>query len=239
MDSCSQTIPIDEKVKILDNFCQKMTNSGHSVKSIRVILVGGIKGYKRKLARSMERGEPVHRSSHQSAGTRRTKKLLAKSRWFKEDAKELETTTTMPEAGPRRPGPPKGRGAGARVARERESSQPKQQEGRPPGGKPLKTTTVLFVEFSKGGALQKTIKECLEKITPMLGFKTRIAEKGGTPLSSLLSNKDPWSGVACGREACRTCAQNDDKKEPFMRRNIVYESECGTCNPPGSRKEAD
>ena len=24
-----------------------------------------------------------------------------------------------------------------------------------------------------------------------------------------------------------------------MRRNIVYESECGICNPPGSRKEAD
>ena len=24
-----------------------------------------------------------------------------------------------------------------------------------------------------------------------------------------------------------------------MRRNIVYESECASCNPPGSRKEAD
>ena len=24
-----------------------------------------------------------------------------------------------------------------------------------------------------------------------------------------------------------------------MRRNIVYESECAACNPPGTRKEAD
>ena len=53
LDSRSQTIHIDEKVKILDDFCQMMTNSGHSIKSIRVILVGGIKGYKRKLARSL------------------------------------------------------------------------------------------------------------------------------------------------------------------------------------------
>ena len=63
LDSCSQTIPIEEKVKNLDKFCQKMTNSGHSIKSIRVVMVGGIKGYKRKLARSLGRGEPVHRTS--------------------------------------------------------------------------------------------------------------------------------------------------------------------------------
>ena len=73
----------------------------------------------------------------------------------------------------------------------------------------------------------------------MLGFRTRVAEKGGTQLSSLLSNKDPWSGVACGRVNCRTCAQPGEKKEPCMRRNIVYESECSQCNPPGSRKESD
>ena len=30
-----------------------------------------------------------------------------------------------------------------------------------------------------------------------------------------------------------------DKKEPCMKRNVVYESECSTCNPLGTRKEAD
>jgi hypothetical protein len=73
----------------------------------------------------------------------------------------------------------------------------------------------------------------------MLGFKTRVAEKGGTSLGSLLSNKDPWSGVACGRVMCRSCAQPEERKEPCMRRNVVYESECGVCNPPGTRREAD
>ena len=83
------------------------------------------------------------------------------------------------------------------------------------------------------------MKGCLDTLSPMLGFKVRVAEKGGTPLSSLLSNKDPWSGVACGRTTCRLCAQPGDKKEPCMRRNVVYESECSSCNPPGTRKEAD
>ena len=103
----------------------------------------------------------------------------------------------------------------------------------------LSTTSVLFVEFSRGGSLQKRMKECLDKISPMLGFKVRVTEKGGTPLSSLLSNKDLWSGVECGRETCRTCAQPGERKEPCMQRNIVYESECSTCNPQGTRKEAD
>ena len=38
---------------------------------------------------------------------------------------------------------------------------------------------------------------------------------------------------------CRTCAQPDERKEPCTLRNVVYESECRVCNPPGTRKEAD
>ena len=243
LDNCSETVPIKDKVEMLDRFCQKMVNSGHTVKSIRVVMVGGIKGYKRKLLRNLERGEPVHRSSQQSAGARRTKKLLARTKWFRDEGQAEKERT--PEAGPSRQGavqtgPWRSRPeARNRVAQESKNTGQRQQGVVTKKSKELKTTTVLFVEFSKGGALQKTIKECLEKLSPMLGFKTRVAEKGGTPLSSLLSNKDPWSGVACGRAMCRTCAQPEERKEPCMRRNVVYESECGICNPPGSRKEAD
>ena len=98
---------------------------------------------------------------------------------------------------------------------------------------------MLFVEYSRGGSLQKRMKECLEKISPMIGFNVTVAERGGTSIGSLLSNKDLWSGVECGRVVCRTCAQPGERKEPCMKRNVVYESECSTCNPPGTRKEAD
>ena len=61
--------------------------------------------------------------------------------------------------------------------------------------KEVRTTTVLFVEFSKGGSMQKRLRECLDRINPMLGFKVRVTEKEGTPLGSLLSYKNLWSGV--------------------------------------------
>jgi hypothetical protein len=97
----------------------------------------------------------------------------------------------------------------------------------------------MSVEFSRGGSLQKCMRDVLDRIAPMLGFEVRVTEKGGTTLGSLLSNKNLWSGDPCGRVKCRTCAQEEEKKEPCTARNIVYESECSQCNKPGSRKESD
>ena len=221
LDNCSPTIPTTEKVEILDKFSQKLVNSGHTMKTVRTILVGGIKGYLRKVARSLEKGEPLHRSSKQSSKARRTKKLLARTDWFRKEKEEGSTQEPVQA--------PMVRG-GAKKSRVAEGKSSKE---------PLRTTSVLFVEFSRGGSLQKDVKECLDKLSPMLGFKVRVAEKGGTQLSSLLSNKNLWSGVECGRDSCRTCQQPGDTKEPCMLRNVLYESECSKCNPPGSRKEAD
>ena len=83
------------------------------------------------------------------------------------------------------------------------------------------------------------MRETIDRLTPMLKFRVKVAEKGGTNLESLLSNKNLWRGQECGRTACRTCAQPEDKKEPCTLRNIVYESECARCNPPGTRKAKD
>ena len=73
--------------------------------------------------------------------------------------------------------------------------------------------------------LQKRMRdsrETLDKLTPMMKFKVRVVEKGGTTLGSLLSNKNLSSGQECGRRMCRTCAQPDEKKEPCTLRNVVY-----------------
>ena len=51
--------------------------------------------------------------------------------------------------------------------------------------KTVRTTTVMFIEFSKGGMLQKKMRETLDRVTPMMGFKVRVEEKGGTTLGSL------------------------------------------------------
>ena len=209
-----------------------MLNSGHSIATARRILVSGITGHQRKVARCLAARTPLHRSAQQSAATRRTKKLLAKSNWFRNSREEAEVGE---ESSAKRNDQP---GGGSRerkgVARGKAAVATGQKST-----KDLVTTTVLFVEFSKGGALQKCLRDALDRLTPMLGFKVRVTERGGTSLGSLLSNKNLWSGEPCGREDCRPCKQPGEKKESCTTRNVVYESECGECNKEGSRKLAD
>ena len=234
LDSFSATVALSERVAVLDRFSQKLLNSGHSLATARRILISGITGHIRKVARCLAARTPLHRSAKQSAATRRTKKLLARSNWFSSAKDEAETgeENTM-----QRDAELSDHSHGIhRVAKGRVSKRGK------PSVKPakeLRTTTVLFVEFSKGGVLQKTMRDALDRLTPMLGFKVRVAERGGTSLGSLLSNKNLWSGTHCGREDCRPCKQPGDKKEDCKKRNVVYESECGECNPEGSRKTSD
>jgi hypothetical protein len=176
------------------------------------------------VARCKEQRTPLHRSATQSATARRTKKLLAKCNWFRqtpEGDEERFSEESSWEERSARPVPEQSKGK--RTAKEKE----------------LRISTVMFVEFTKGGSLQKSIREFVDRITPMLGFRMRVTEKGGTQLGSLLSNKNLWSGQPCGRQKCKPCGQEEERKEPCTMRNIVYESECKKCNPPGSRSSSD
>ena len=234
LDSFSETVLMRERTSALNRFSQKLLNSGHSLATVRSVMVSGIKGYKRRVARCKAAGTPMHRSATESATTRRTKKLLAKTNWFRQsedtegaqgDSERFREESSQEERS--------GHGAD-RVDKEKSS-----KERAKPGEQPIRTTSVLFVEFSKGGGIQKSMRDVVDRLKPMLGFNIRVTEKGGTQLGQLLSNKNLWSGQPCGRANCRPCQQKDAKKEPCTMRNIVYESECGKCNPEGSRKSSD
>ena len=129
----------------------------------------------KSLANEVEEQEqrtPLHKSATQSATARRTKKLLAKCNWFRqtpEGDEERFSEESSWEERSARPVPEQSKGK--RTAKEKE----------------LRISTVMFVEFTKGGSLQKSIREVVDRITPMLGFRMRVTEKGGTQLGSLLS----------------------------------------------------
>ena len=164
---------------------------------MRRILISGITGHQRKVARCLAARTPLHRSAHQSAATRRTKKLLARSNWFrssKEEAELGEESRMRREdhSGTQSHG-------GRRTAKGRVTPAKRSASQMPVKTKELVTTTVLFVEFSNGGERQKCMRDALDKLTPMMGFTVRVTERGGTSLGSLLSNKNLWSGEPCGR----------------------------------------
>ena len=83
MLNCSEYVNIDDRREVIDNFCQKMINSGHSVEEAKINLVSGLKGWKSKVERSKTNNTPLHRSASESSRSRRFKKLVGKSSWFK------------------------------------------------------------------------------------------------------------------------------------------------------------
>ena len=67
LDSFSKSVGDEERIVVLDKFSQKMIKSGYQMKVVRNIPVSGIKGHKRRVARSVALNIPVHRSAAQSA----------------------------------------------------------------------------------------------------------------------------------------------------------------------------
>ena len=50
---------------------------------------------------------------------------------------------------------------------------------------------MIFVEQSRGGSLAQAIRNKMEALATMLGFRFRVVEMAGSSLASLLSNKKP------------------------------------------------
>ena len=98
----SELVRKDIRLGIIDDFAQQIVNSGYPVQQTRIILVGGLKGYKRKLALSKDRSNPRRKPlcpcSEFNAKARAKKKILAKSNWFKRGHQEEDTL--HPEGSP-------------------------------------------------------------------------------------------------------------------------------------------
>ena len=100
-----------------------------------------------------------------------------------------------------------------------------------------KTTSVINVEQTRGGALASAMRKKMENLAPMLGFRFRVMESAGTTLADLLSNKNLWQGEACGRKHCHPCQQKSEKREDCSKENVLYESRCTQCNGMEKGKE--
>ena len=90
----------------------------------------------------------------------------------------------------------------------------------------LRTTSVHFVEQTRGGSLETSLKKVMERLTPMLGFKIKIVENAGTRLQHILYNTNSWAG----RKDCNTFELGGDTLPECTKRNARYESRCMDCN---------
>ena len=124
---------------------------------------------------------------------RRRKKLTAKSGWFRQGKKDYYNSsvlfqTPMAKQVKERPaqpaeseqeatvesgeGVPRSGGRGRRKTPVQTTSKAASSSPKTPSSKmkPMRTTSVLFTEFSKEGSLQKSLREVVDRLAPMLGF---------------------------------------------------------------------
>ena len=90
MMNTSEMVPMEQRITVVDDYGQRLTDSGYGIDQIRRVIVGGLTGYERRLHLSKDttnsRWRPLHESACFNATKRRNKKLMAKSNWFNRKA---------------------------------------------------------------------------------------------------------------------------------------------------------
>ena len=83
MLNTSERLDDTHRIKAVDDYSQKLCNSGYDKEYTRKIIIGGLTGYERKLALSKDRNKPLHLGAKFNVEGRRRKKMMAKTTWFK------------------------------------------------------------------------------------------------------------------------------------------------------------
>jgi len=91
MEVISDELEQNEKNIIVEKFTQQLVNSEYTWRTIREIVVSGLKGYKRKERNRIQNGIPKFRSGAYSLQKRTSKKLLEKYNWFRQRKQKLES----------------------------------------------------------------------------------------------------------------------------------------------------
>ena len=218
LSNCSLDIEAEERRNIVDNYAQKLLNSGFSREQTRRILIGGIKGFGAKVKRCLKEGRSLWRTAEDSRGSREMKSLLGRASWYK---KKKDKKDWYREEHNKK---------GAKNEKRKEEMIKER----------IPHKSVMFVEQTVGGSLASKLRELIDHLAPILGFSVKIVERTGSSIKSLFS-QDLYKGEKCGRGAeCITCSQPTDKAPPCTRPSLVYENVCLACNPgvePGKKWE--
>ena len=101
----------------------------------------------------MEGGTPLYRTFEDSGATRAKKSFLGKSTWFKGGIKRGPGIQNKRKTGVKR-----------KICED----------------KNLKTRSLMFVEYTRGGEMAKKLKLELGKMENLMGFRMKVIERTGT-----------------------------------------------------------
>ena len=97
MVNTSEDLDDSIRLEVVDNYARKIINSGYGLNQTRNVMVGGLKGYERKLKLSKDvtnpKWQPLHPPASFNIQARRKKKILEKNNWFKKTSSHEEEKT--------------------------------------------------------------------------------------------------------------------------------------------------
>ena len=92
---------------------------------------------------------------------------------------------------------------------------------------------VITVPYTVNSGLAKELREGEYEFERIHGWRTKVVERTGRTLESMLTTSNPWRGKDCERDACLPCDTKErtgkDRTQDCSRRNQVYETWCLRC----------
>ena len=96
----------------------------------------------------------------------------------------------------------------------------------------IRVAAPIFVQATKNGMLASRIREEVQKLGKIVGWRFKVVERSGTMLKDILTRADIFSGEVCGRDDCGACSRSS-KRRSCRRRGILYETSCDECMVEG------
>ena len=228
----SRELPYSCRVEAIEEFCQKMSNSGHHLRFMQRIVIAGICKYEVKVKQSeLEKDNPAFKPLYLGTRFQEMKrwkvKVQAKETWYmdKDGEEDIDNSPIRMKNMKTRPRP---------------SLKTSQKAGKK---NKIKTSTVMFVPSSKGGTLIRIMQENEDKLASITNFRVKYQEAGGVKLGNLFST-NLAKGKHCERRECYSCEVGGDKRPNCKQQSVLYESVCQECKssddssiPQANRKE--
>ena len=104
----------------------------------------------------------------------------------------------------------------------------------------IRVKSVIMVPKTTNSLLSRRLQEMEMKLSSITKEKVKIQEVGSVSVKQLLTSSDIWSGSACLRDQCLSCADPKAKKHKnCYKPSILYEIYCRNCLEPSSGDNND
>ena len=156
------------------------------------------------MKRAEENNWPLHQPGRIGACSRKVKKVMVKTEWFRVKPKTSQDHQYTDNK-----------------KRTRNQRKPDSQEPR--------LNAEIFVPRTPNGALAEALRNTKQACRTRSGLRLRVIEEAGAAFRDTLSSPGPWSKTICERKDCAACAIPELKKGSCKQKNIVYDIVCSIC----------